>query len=92
MNAAVSLSGASLTTSPDPGEPPTLDFHGDADGVVPLSWANTTIADARKANLIAELVVWTGDGHVPYAKRRTQILDQTRNFLYAAMDLSKAAR
>jgi acetyl esterase/lipase len=92
VQAAVSLSGASLTTKADPGEPPTLDFHGDADGIVPLSWTNSTIADARKARVIAELVVWKGDGHVPYGKHRTQIIDQTRNFLFASMDLSKAAK
>ena len=92
VQAAVSLSGASLTTKADPGEPPTLDFHGDKDGIVPLSWTNFTIADARKAKTVAELVVWKGDGHVPYAKHRTQILDETRNFLYAALDLSKAAK
>ncbi|WP_421119793.1 carboxylesterase family protein [Aquihabitans daechungensis] len=92
VSAAVSLSGASLTTTPDAGEPPTMDFHGDADQVVPLSWNDTTMADARKAKLIAERTVWKGDGHVPYAKHRQQILDETRNFLYAAMDLGHAQK
>jgi dipeptidyl aminopeptidase/acylaminoacyl peptidase len=92
VQAAVSLSGASLTTSVDPGEPPTMDFHGDADGVVPLSWNDTTIEAARKAKVIAERTVWKGDGHVPYAKHRQQILDETRNFLYAAMNLQNAAK
>lgn len=90
--AAVSLSGASLTTKVDPGEPPTLDFHGDADGIVPLSWNDATLAQARKAGVLAERVVWKGDGHVPYDEHRTQIIVETRNFLYAAMDLGNAAR
>ncbi|HWJ64283.1 MAG TPA: carboxylesterase family protein [Acidimicrobiales bacterium] len=90
--AAVSLSGASLTTTVNPGEPPSLNFHGDADQVVPLSWNDATMAEARKAKVIAERVVWKGDGHVPYAKHRTQIITETRNFLYAAMDLGNAAR
>ncbi|MCU1372181.1 MAG: hypothetical protein JWO77_3375 [Ilumatobacteraceae bacterium] len=92
VQAAVSISGASLTTKADPGEPPTMDFHGDADGVVPLEWNDSTLADAAKAKTIAERTVWAGDGHVPYAKHRQQILDETRNFLYAAMALQNAAK
>lgn len=90
--AAVSLSGASLTTTVDPGEPPTLDFHGDEDGVVPMSWSDATLDQARKAKVIAERVVWKGDGHVPYSPHRKQIILETRNFLYAAMDLGNAER
>jgi len=33
-----------------------------------------------------------GEGHVPYAANRQQILDETRNFLYSQMDLAHAAR
>ena len=91
VRAAVSLSGAALTTKADPGEPPTMNFHGDKDQVVPLSWNDATLADARAAKIIAERTVWKGDGHVPYAKHRQQILDETRNFLFAAMDLGRAA-
>lgn len=92
VRAAVSLSGAALTTAPDPGEPPTLDFHGTADSLVPLSWATNTISAAKADRLVAEQTVWQGDGHVPYAKHRTEIIDQTRNFLYATMDLAHASR
>lgn len=90
--AAVSLSGASLTTAVNAGEPPTLDFHGDADQVVPLAWNDATMAEARKAKVIAERVVWKGAGHVPYGQHRTQIITETRNFLYAAMDLGNAQK
>jgi len=90
VRAAVSLSGASLTTDVDPGDPPTLDFHGDADQVVPLSWNDATLDQARKAKVIAERTVWKGAGHVPYTQYRQQILDETRNFLYIAMDLAHA--
>ncbi len=92
VRAAVSVSGASLTTKADPGEPATMDFHGDADDIVPLSWSDSTLADARAAKVVAERTVWKGDGHVPYAKHRQQILDETRNFLFAAMDLGHAAK
>ncbi|WP_426572569.1 carboxylesterase family protein [Aquihabitans sp. McL0605] len=90
--AAVSLSGASIGTSPSAGDPPTLDFHGSADPIVPLTWLTSTLTKARTVHLVAEQVLWDGDGHVPYGKHRTEILDDTRNFLYATMDLAHAAR
>ena len=92
VKAAVSLSGAALTTSPDPGEPPTLDFHGTNDGLVPLSWAENTIDDALADGLIAEQTVWEGAGHVPYGQYKAEIIEQTRNFLYWTMDLRNAAQ
>lgn len=92
VQAAVSISGAALRTTPGRGDPPTMDFHGDADGTVPISWNDATLQSARAAGLIAERTVWRGDGHVPYGPHRQQIIDETRNFLYAAMDLGHAAR
>lgn len=92
VKAAVSLSGAALTTSPDPGEPPTLDFHGTKDGLVPLSWAQSTVDDAKADGLVAEISVFEGAGHVPYAQYKATIIEQTRNFLYSTMDLAHAAR
>ena len=91
VSAAVSLSGAAINTDPAPGDPPTMDFHGTADDLVPFSWSTATLKNAHDDHLIAEQTVWQGDGHVPYTKHRQQILDETRNFLYAAMNLSKAA-
>ena len=90
VQAAVSLSGAHLTTDVDRGDPPTLDFHGDADQVGPRSRNDATLAEAKKVGTTAERTVWKGDGHVPYSQHRQQILDETRNFLYAAMDLAHA--
>ena len=92
VQAAVSLSGAALTTGPAKGDPPTLDFHGTEDTLVPLSWNQSTVKDARALGLIAEQTVWEGAGHTPYAAYRTQILTETRNFLYHALDLARAAR
>jgi carboxylesterase type B len=90
VRAAVSLSGAAITTSPQKGEPPTLDFHGTADDLVPYSWVQNTVKDAKAARLVAEQTVWDGDGHVPYAKHRTQILTETANFLWWTLDLPHA--
>lgn len=92
VRAAVSLSGAAILTSPDAGEPATLNFHGTADQVVPYSWAQRTLGDAKAAGLVAEETVWEGAGHVPYTTYRTQILERTRNFLFHAMDLGRAQR
>ena len=41
--------------------------------------------------LDAFLTSWTGAGHVPYTAHRTEILDQTTNFLYWELDLTNAA-
>jgi acetyl esterase/lipase len=91
VEAAVSLSGAAIETNPDPGEPPALLFHGTADNRVPYDWAKSTTIKAQRAHLQVELQTWDGDGHVPYVKRRQEILDGTVNFLYWMLDLKNAA-
>ena len=70
-----------------PAPPPR---HGD--GLVPYAWAQNTVTAATNAGVRAVLTTWEGGGHVPYAAHRTEILDQTRNFLYWHMDLANAAR
>jgi acetyl esterase/lipase len=90
VGAAVSLSGAEIIGMPDAGEAPTLLFHGTADPLVPYSWAVQTANLASKAGLVSYLTTWPGEGHVPYAEHHTQILDQTRNFLYFTLDLGHA--
>jgi len=47
---------------------------------------------ANNAGLDSFLTSWTGAGHVPYVAHRTEILDQTQNFLYWEMDLTNAAQ
>jgi para-nitrobenzyl esterase len=91
VRAAVSLSGASILTTPDPGDAPLLLFHGTADTTVPYAWAENTVAAATANGVRAVLTTWEGAGHVPYASHRTEILEQTRNFLYWHMDLANAA-
>lgn len=91
IDAAVSLSGAKILNEPDAGEPGALLFHGTADTTVPYAWAETTVADATAAGLHIEMTAWEGDRHVPYSAHRTEIIDQTTNFLYHSMALSLAA-
>jgi carboxylesterase type B len=92
VRAAVSLSGAAVLTTPSAGDAHSLLFHGTADSLVPYQWAVDTQTNARAAGLVSELTTWTGGGHVPYVQHRTEILDQTQNFLYWTMDLAHAAR
>jgi predicted esterase len=90
VRAAVSLSGANLLASIGPGDAPALLFHGTSDTVVPYQWAVNTVNTASAAGLYAHLDAWTGDGHVPYAQHRTEIITLTTNFLYAELDLTHA--
>lgn len=88
--AAVSLSGARLLGAPDAGDAPSLLFHGTADPLVPYPWATNTVDGAHNAGLVSYLTTWDGAGHVPYVQHRTEILDQTTNFLYWTMQLATA--
>jgi len=90
VKGAVSLSGAKLIGTAGPGDAPALLFHGTADPLVPYQWAKNTVSEAQGAGLVVYLTTWKGAGHVPYVQHRSEILDQTRNFLYAALDLAHA--
>jgi para-nitrobenzyl esterase len=94
VRAAQSLSGAELVSGNtiNAGDAPALLFHGTNDGAVPYAWAQSTVDRAEDAGLLALLRTWEGEGHVPYAAHRTQILTETRNFFYSQMDLAHAAR
>ena len=92
VRAVQSFSGAALASSPiDGSDAPALFFHGTADTLVPLAWAQATVRDAKAVNLVAILRTWQGAGHTPYVENRTQILEETRNFFYSMMDLAHAA-
>jgi carboxylesterase type B len=90
VQAAVSLSGAAILTTPSSGDAPSLLFHGTADLVVPYQWAVDTQTHATTAGLVSELTSYAGDGHVPYAQHRNEILDQTTNFLFWTLNLTSA--
>lgn len=92
IKAAVSLSGSRILTRANPGEAAALLFHGTADPLVPYASAQTTLNEALAAGLAANLTTWDGAGHVPYVAHRTEILDQTTNFLWWTLGLAEAAR
>lgn len=92
VGGAVSLSGAKILGTANAGDAPSLLFHGTADPLVPYQWAVNTVNEAQAAGLTAYLTTWQGAGHVPYVQHRTEILDQTTNFLYWELDLTHAAK
>ena len=92
IKAAVSLSGSRILTRTNPGEAAALLFHGTADPLVPYASTQTTLNEALAAGLAAKLTTWDGAGHVPYVAHRTEILDQTTNFLWWTLGLAEAAR
>jgi acetyl esterase/lipase len=92
VRAAVSLSGAKVLGSASTGDAPSLLFHGTNDGLVPYQWAVNTVNEAKAAGLQSFLTTWQGAGHVPYTEHRSEILDQTRNFLYFELDAAHAAQ
>ncbi len=92
VGGAVSLSGARILGTANAGDAPSLLFHGTADLFVPYQWAVNTVNAAQAAGLAAFLTTWQGAGHVPYVEHRTEILDQTTNFLYWELDLTHAAQ
>lgn len=88
VRAAMSFSGAAIFNDRiGAGDAPVLAFHGTEDRVVAYSLAEATVSTARGAGLVAELVSWQGEGHVPYRQHRDQIIDLTTNFFYRTLDL-----
>ncbi len=88
---AVGISGAQLVTGTiSAGDAPVLDFHCTTDPLVNYAWATGTIDRAKAAGLPAFLESWDATCHVPYGEHHDQIIEQTRNFLWWAMDLANA--
>lgn len=91
VRGAVGLSGAQLVSGTiSAGDAPVLDFHCTTDPLVSYAWATNTINQARTAGLPAFLESWDEICHVPYGQHHDQIIEQTRNFLWWAMDLANA--
>jgi acetyl esterase/lipase/putative cell wall-binding protein len=90
VQAAVSLSGANILGQISPGDAPALLLHGTQDSLVPYSWAEGTVRDARAKGLLADLTTWEGAGHVPYVEFHDEIIEQTSSFLWWMLDPSAA--
>ena len=87
VEAAVSFSGGRLLGSCDEGDATTLLFHGTADPLTPYQWATNTVTCAQDAGVWVHLTSWEGQGHVPYAANRSQIVQETTSFLWNALSL-----
>jgi acetyl esterase/lipase len=90
VRGAVSLSGAKIYGVEEKTDAPLLMFHGTNDALVPYQWAVNTLNEAQAAGLPSYLTTYPGEGHVPY-NHRNEIIDQTSNFLYWALDLTHAS-
>jgi acetyl esterase/lipase len=67
--AGVSLSGCldgPFRGAIHPKQPPLLDFHGCADGVVDYAWGVDSINTIKRAGASADLFSFPGAGHVPF--------------------------
>ena len=91
VRAAISLSGARIFGTLEKDDAWALLFHGTSDVVVPYAWAQSTLSGLKDAGVTAEATFWDGAGHVPYAAHRTEIIDQTTNFLWWSMGLGTAS-
>jgi acetyl esterase/lipase len=92
VRAAVSLSGARIFGTIEPGDAQALLLHGTEDRQVPYQWAVNTVNAAKEGGVPAYLTTWEGLGHVPYVERHDEIHNHTTNFLYSVLDLANAAR
>ena len=87
--AAVSIAGGSVPDLIEPGEPPSLMLHGDADGRVPIGLAEQTCAAAAAQGVGCTLVVYAGVGHELGVRRNLifDIWDRIARFLVNELDL-----
>lgn len=87
VRASVSFSGGRLLGTCDEGDAAALLFHGTADPLTPYQWATNTVTCAQDAGLGVHLTTWEGQSHVPYAANRSQIIEETTNFLWNTLAL-----
>jgi acetyl esterase/lipase len=66
VEASVSLSGYAARL--EPGAPPIVMFHGDADDTVPYAWAVRSCTDTKAMGNACELVTYPGLSHNIYAR------------------------
>ena len=81
-NAQAAISIAGLTFGqPDPGEPPSIMFHGTADTTVPYQWGQNTCNAVNAAGLLCEMVTYPGDGHMIAYTVGNDIVERAAAFL-----------
>jgi acetyl esterase/lipase len=84
VDAAVSIAGLTFG-APEPGEPPSIVFHGTADGTVPFATGEGSCRAAQAAGVHCELVRYAGAGHGIAYEYRRHIVRRTADFLAERM-------
>jgi predicted esterase len=89
IGAAVSIAGGSVPDLIEPGEPPALMLHGDADGRVPIALAEQTCDAAAAQGVECTLVAYPGVGHELGVRRNLifDVWDRIARFLVNELDL-----
>jgi dienelactone hydrolase len=75
----------------DRDDAPGILFHGTADTIVPLSFANNVKNGLTPLGIDVKVVTFAGAGHVPW-QYASQIEAQTTDFFYEHLDLANAAK
>ncbi len=88
--AAVSIAGGSVPDLIEPGEPPSLMLHGDADGRVPIALSEQTCDAAAAQGVECTLVVYEGVDHDLGVRRNLifDVWDRIARFLVDELDLA----
>jgi acetyl esterase/lipase len=84
IEAAVSIAGLTLGR-PDPGEPPSIVFHGTDDTIVPFSAGEASCLAAQAAGIYCEVVRYPGAGHEIVSRFEDDIVRRTADFLVRRM-------
>jgi acetyl esterase/lipase len=70
---------------------PGLFFASTGDPIVPYQWSVDDVAALTKAGVIAELISYDLDVHVPFREQRDDIISRTTDFYYEHLDLEAIA-
>ncbi len=76
------------------GDAPTIFFHGTKDAVVPYEWAASNVSAMLQRGVAGNLITFEGLGHglINNSTARPVIDEQSKYWLYYALDLQHAAR
>lgn len=92
VGAFASISGGLPgATFVDQNTAPGILFASADDALVPSQWSEDTYDRLTSLGIPAQLTVFPGDVHVPFAEHGAEIQAQTTQFLYEQLDLANAA-
>jgi dipeptidyl aminopeptidase/acylaminoacyl peptidase len=71
----------------DAGDAPGLFFASTGDPIVPYQWSVDGVNKLTEAGVVAELITYDIDVHVPFREQRDDIIERTIDFYYEHLDL-----